>query len=113
VLSWLARYAAVIDHVVDADGRARTSVLDVGCGPHGLACAVDGVPFVGVDVEFPQRVAPTMVGIRCRPQGLPFRDGASGVVLCLDVLERVPPADRALAPGELSALRAARTMLVA
>ena len=37
MLNWLARYAAVIDHVVDADGRPRTSVLDVGCGPHGLA----------------------------------------------------------------------------
>jgi hypothetical protein len=32
-------------------------VLDVGCGPNGLACALDGVPFVGVDVEFPVDVA--------------------------------------------------------
>ena len=36
-----------------------------------------------------------MVGIRCRPEGLPFRDGAFGVVLCLDVLERVRATDRA------------------
>jgi SAM-dependent methyltransferase len=111
VLNWLARHAAVIDHVVDADGRARTSVLDVGCGPHGLACAVDGVPFVGVDVEFPQRVAPTMVGIRCRPEGLPFRDGAFGVVLCLDVLEHVPPADRAGFVRELARVAAERVII--
>jgi SAM-dependent methyltransferase len=111
VLNWLARYAAVIDHVVDADGHARTSVLDVGCGPHGLACAVDGVPFVGVDVEFPQPVAPTMVGIRCRPEGLPFRDGAFGVVLCLDVLEHVPAADRAGFVRELARVAAERVIL--
>jgi SAM-dependent methyltransferase len=111
VLNWLGRYAAVIDHVVDADGRARTSVLDVGCGPHGLACAVDGVPFVGVDVEFPQQVAPTMVGIRCRPEGLPFRDGAFGVVLCLDVLEHAPPADRAGFVRELARVAAERVII--
>jgi hypothetical protein len=111
VLNWLARYAAVIDHVVDADGNALTSVLDVGCGPHGLACAVDGVPFVGVDVEFPQPVAPTMVGIRCRPESLPFRDGACGVVLCLDVLEHVPPADRAGFVRELARVAAQRVIL--
>jgi hypothetical protein len=27
VLNWLARYAAVIDHVVDADGRPRTVLV--------------------------------------------------------------------------------------
>jgi SAM-dependent methyltransferase len=111
VLNWLARYAAVIDQVVDAEGRARTSVLDVGCGPHGLACALDGVPFVGVDVEFPQPVAPTMVGIRCRPEGLPFRDDAFGVVLCLDVLEHVPAAERAGFVQELARVAAERVIL--
>ena len=51
-----------------------------------------------------------MVGIRCRPEGLPF-DGAFGVVLCLDVLEHVPPADRAGFVRQLARVAAERVIL--
>ena len=52
-----------------------------------------------------------MVGIRCRPEGLPFRDDAFGVVLCLDVLEHVPAAERAGFVRELARVAAERVIL--
>ena len=124
MLNWLARYAAVIDHVVNADGRARTSVPDVGCGPHGLACAVDGVPFVGVDVErvlrrfVDQRRGPASLVLYAPPEvidgeaALRAAQATFGDTPVPDALD-IAILDRALSPGALSGLRAARTVLVA
>jgi len=111
MLNWLARYAPLRDLLIDDDGRARTSVLDVGCGPHGLACAFPEVPFVGTDVLFPSPVAPSMVGVRSRPGPLPFADASFGTVLCLDVLEHIPGPDRAGFVAELTRVAAKRVIL--
>lgn len=111
MLNWLARYAPLRDVLLDGDGRPRSSVLDVGCGPHGLSCAFPDVPFAGTDVLFPHAVAPTMVAVRSRPGPLPFADGAFGTVLCLDVLEHVPRADRAGFVDELARVAAERVIL--
>jgi SAM-dependent methyltransferase len=111
MLNWLARYAPLRDLLLADDGRPRTSVLDVGCGPHGLACAFPEIPFVGTDVLFPGAVAPTMVGVRSRPGPLPFADGAFGTVLCLVVLEHVPSAERAGFVAELTRVAAERVIL--
>ena len=111
MLNWIARYAPVRDFILDDDGRPRTSLLDVGCGPHGLACAFPAVPFVGTDVLFPHQVAPTMVGVRSRPGPLPFADGAFGTVLCLDVFEHIPAPERAPFVAELARVAAERVIL--
>jgi hypothetical protein len=111
MLNWLARYAPLRDLILDDAGRPRTSVLDVGCGPHGLACAFPQVPFVGTDVLFPSAVAPTMVGVRSRPGPLPFADGSFGTVLCLDVLEHIPGPERAGFVLELTRVAAERVVL--
>jgi hypothetical protein len=111
MLNWLARYAPLRDLLLDDTGRPRTSVLDVGCGPHGLACAFPDTPFVGTDVLFPHAVTPTMVGVRSRPGPLPFVDGAFGTVVCLDVLEHVPGAARAGFVAELTRVAAERVIL--
>ncbi len=95
MLNWLARYAPAGAAILDADGRPAGSLLDVGCGPHGFACAHPGVPFVGLDVEFPGKVAPSMTGIQAPAGPLPFQDGAFHTVLSLDTLEHVPRPDRA------------------
>jgi hypothetical protein len=111
MLNWLARYAALRDLLLDADGRPRSSILDVGCGPHGLACAFDGVPFVGTDVLFPHHVHPAMVAVRSRPGPLPFADGTFGTVVALDVFEHVPPDDRAAFVLELGRVAAERVIV--
>jgi hypothetical protein len=111
MLNWLARYAPLRELLIDDSGSPRSSVLDVGCGPHGLACAFPEVPFVGTDVLFPSSVVPTMVGVRSRPGPLPFADGSFGTVLCLDVLEHIPAPDRAGFVVELTRVAAERVVL--
>jgi hypothetical protein len=109
VLNWLARYAPVVA-LLRGDPEP-VSLLDVGCGPHGLACAMDG-EFAGIDVLFPQPVAPAMHAVRSRPGPLPFADGAFDTIVCLDVLEHIPGPDRDAFVAELARV-AARRVIVA
>ena len=111
MLNWLARYAPAGAAILDTDGRPEGSLLDVGCGPHGFACAHPDVPFVGLDVEFPAKVAPSMTAIQAPAGPLPFQDGAFHTVLSLDTLEHVPRPDRAGFIAELSRVAAHRVLL--
>jgi len=52
-----------------------------------------------------------MLPFRSRPGRLPFADAAFGSVLCLDVLEHVPPADRADFVAELARIAAHRVVV--
>jgi hypothetical protein len=111
MLNWLARYAPAGAAILDGEGRPEGSLLDVGCGPHGFACAHPGVPFVGLDVEFPVRVASSMTAIQAPAGPLPFLDGAFHTVLSLDTLEHVPRPDRAGFVAELARVAAHRVLL--
>jgi hypothetical protein len=111
MLNWLARYAPAGAEILDAEGRPAGSLLDVGCGPHGFACAHPGVPFVGLDVEFPVKVASSMTAIQAPAGPLPFQDGAFHTVLSLDTLEHVPRPDRAGFVAELARVAAHRVLL--
>ena len=111
MLNWLGRYAPAAAAVLDSEGRLDGSMLDVGCGPHGFACARPDVPFVGLDVEFPVRVASSMTAIKAPAGPLPFRDGAFHTVLSLDTLEHVPRPDRAPFVAELARVAAHRVLL--
>lgn len=113
MLNWLTRYASVANELgFDHEGQLQESVLDVGCGSHGLAAACSGVRFVGIDVTFPGPVAAGMVAIRNDPGPLPFDTAAFETVICLDVLEHVPAADRGGLIRELCRV-ASRRVIVA
>ncbi|HUR84828.1 MAG TPA: glycosyltransferase [Solirubrobacteraceae bacterium] len=108
MLNWLTRYVPAAAAVLDDAG----SILDVGCGAHGLACLAPDVPFVGADVAFPGEPAPSMVPVVLEPgPPLPFPDATFDTVLCLDVLEHVPPAERAQFLAELARVAARRVVL--
>jgi SAM-dependent methyltransferase len=111
MLNWLGRYAPAGAAVLDDAGRLQGSMLDVGCGPHGFACAHPDVPFVGLDVEFPLTVARSMTAIQAPAGPLPFQDGAFDTVLSLDTLEHVPRPDRAAFVAELARAAARRVLL--
>lgn len=108
MLNWLTRYTpAALATLHDAG-----SILDVGCGPHGLACIAPDVPFVGADVAFDGAPAPSMVAVTLEPGPLlPFPDDAFDTVLCLDVLEHIPPAQRAPFLREIARVAARRVVL--
>lgn len=109
MLNWLARYAPAVAALEEAGPLG--SVLDVGCGRHGLACVRPEQPFVGLDVLFTGAPAPTMVAYESEPGPLPFVDAAFDTVICLDALEHVPPAERAGFVAELARVTAGRLLL--
>jgi|GEM_PF-2407172 len=111
MLNWLTRYTPAALAILDDVG----SILDVGCGPHGLACIAPEVPFVGADVAFDGEPAPSMVCVTLdhdppTPE-LPFPDDTFDTVLCLDVLEHIAPAQRAPFLRELARVAARRVVL--
>ena len=111
MLNWLCRYAPVRRELLDGGGQLRASLLDVGSGPHGFACASPDAPFVGMDMMFPLPAGPTMVGIKNEPGRFPFADASFGTVISLDTLEHVPPADRAAFVAEMARVSAGATIL--
>jgi hypothetical protein len=111
MLNFLARYAPLRELILDEHGHSRGSILDVGCGSHGLACAFPDTPFVGTDVLFPRRVSPSMVGVRTIPGPLPFADNAFDTVLSLDTLEHVPRPERQGFVREMTRVAARKVVL--
>lgn len=112
MLNWLTRYGFVSAELeLDASGTLRESVLDVGCGPHGLSTAAPAATFAGIDVDFHETVAPGMIALRYGPGSLPFLDAAFDTVVCVDVLEHVPPAQRESFVAELARVAGRRVLL--
>jgi SAM-dependent methyltransferase len=109
MLNWLARYAPAVAAL--DEGGPLGSVLDVGCGRHGLACVRPEQPFVGLEINFTGDPAPTMVGYEAEPGPLPFADASFDTVICLDALEHIPPADRPSFVAELARVTAGRLLL--
>ncbi len=111
MLGWLARYAPLKPFLLDELGKLRTSVLDVGSGPHGLACAYPDMPFAGMDTLFPSPVASAMTAIKNAPGAFPLADASFGTVVCLDVLEHIPRPNRMSFVQELLRVCAERVII--
>lgn len=110
MLNWLVRYA-VVAAILEAEHDVDGSILDVGCGPHGLSCVRPDLRFVGLDVAYPEPVAPTMTAIQAAPGRLPFADAAFETVISLDTLEHMPRQERPAFIGELARVSARRVIL--
>src|SRR5689334_21467861 len=109
MLNWLARYAPAMAALESAGHLG--SILDVGCGRHGLACVRPQQPFFGLEIAFTGPPVETMVAFEAEPGPLPFADDAFDTVLCLDALEHVPPPERAGFVAELARVTARRMLL--
>jgi hypothetical protein len=114
MLHQLARFSAIAPLIRELGAG---TALDVGSGSEGVAGWLGpGWEVTAVDRSFEDAVAPPGPhgGSSRRVTGdvreLPFGDGAFDVVLALDVLEHVPPADRARALREV--VRAARRRVI-
>lgn len=79
----------------------RPVLLDVGCGPLGLAAFLPEFGVVGVDIEQPVHSAPNFTFKPGNVTALPFPDRSFPVVSCVDVLEHLPLTARENAISEM------------
>ena len=114
MLHQLARFCSVAPLIEELGGG---DVLDVGSGAEGMAGWLgSGWTVTALDRSFGIPGAMAGPGGQARhtvvgdARALPFGDGAFDVVLALDVLEHIAPADRGKAMDEL--VRAARRRVI-
>ncbi len=74
-------------------------MLEVGCGSQGVAAFWDE-RVIGLDIDFSdytslaRQVAPNLAPVMGDAGALPFPEGTFSHVLCIDVLEHIPPEKR-------------------
>ena len=95
-----------IRNVLENDG-----LLDVGCGPGGLAALLPGMQVTGLDVNEPSDPPPNLQFVLGSIMDLPFEDRSFGVVACIDTLEHVSPEARTAGITELVRV-AARAVVI-
>ncbi len=96
MLNQLLRYYPVLEMLAR---NSPQTILEVGSGSTGLGKYVD-FQFIGVDENFtdysgtPQPIAPNMTPVVARASQLPFADESFDMVICVDTLEHILPAER-------------------
>jgi SAM-dependent methyltransferase len=96
------RYREVID-LLRPVYRPGTAILEVGSGSGGVTDFLR-TPVTGVDTAFERtldRATPYLTPVTASADALPFGDGAFGAVLCVEMLEHVPAAQREAVLSEL------------
>jgi O-antigen biosynthesis protein len=110
LLNRAARYLPILRELrelVDLQNGCR--VLEIGSGSIGLGEFYPH-PFVGCDVNFPERPRPPMRAVVGSGTRLPFADRSFDVVVVSDVMEHVSPDGRPAVVSE--ALRVSRAVAV-
>ncbi len=109
MLNWKIRYSAIIkDHPELAD--PTYSVVEVGPGPFGIAQYLKR-RVVGVEPNPVSAGNGYLEVIQGVATDLPFRDEEIDFVLCVDVIEHIPPADRRQVIKELIRISRQRVII--
>jgi SAM-dependent methyltransferase len=115
MLNQVARYEPVARLLTGATGAS--TVLEVGSGARGIARYLPARWEITVsDLDFTDygstdAGAAEVSRVQADVRDLPFSDGAFHVVLALDLLEHVPPADRKRALDELARVASSRLIV--
>ncbi len=80
---------------------SETTILDAGCGEHGLAAFMPMANITGIDILPPQTVATDLNYIHGSIVDMPFDDGSFDIAVSVDVLEHLPSEIRQAALGQL------------
>jgi methyltransferase family protein len=116
-LNHLVRFAPVLE-LVTASGAPNAHVLDVGSGSQGISTLLpQGWRATAVDANFddyapeaaPRRLAAYQQLGDVRD--LPFEDASFDLAVAVDLLEHVPPADRATAVSEICRVSRRRAVI--
>ena len=88
----------------------ETTILDAGCGNHGLAAFMPTAKITGVDILPPDEIAATLKYVHGSILDLPFDDLSFDIAVSVDVLEHLPADLRETAVQQL--IRIARQAIV-
>ena len=99
MLNWKIRYAKLIKQYPGLRNLDK-SILEVGCGPYGLAYQLSR-PVQGCELNLVQSQSEWLKIAQGSILELPFQNNSFDYVLCVDVLEHLANADRAKAISEL------------
>ena len=99
MINWHDRYAKLLARERGLFDVHR-SVLEVGCGPWGIALWLQR-PVTGLERDAVEPREPLVDLVRGDVLSLPFDDGSFDYVVCADVLEHLPESDRTPALAEL------------
>ncbi len=98
VLNWATRYFPILralkQHMAQQHSDQPGSLLEVGAGPVGIG-RFYRAPFVGCDLGASWRPIAPMVPVMATATQLPFKNRSFDAVILSDVLEHIPPKDRA------------------
>jgi hypothetical protein len=109
MLNWKIRYARLIDRNRELLDPAN-SVLEIGSGQHGIATYLKR-PVTGIEPIPAASQCEWLTLLQGDARSLPFADGQFGYVVCVDVLEHVPPQDRAQVISEMLRVAGKRLIL--
>lgn len=83
--------------VVDCE----TTILDAGCGEHGLAAFMPDARITGIDILPPETVAAELKYFHGSILDMPFENASFDIAVSVDVLEHLPADLRSAAVGQL------------
>jgi O-antigen/teichoic acid export membrane protein len=93
VLNWATRYFPIL-RALKQHLQQPAALLEVGAGPVGIG-RFYRAPFVGCDLGSSWRPIAPMVPVMATATQLPFKNRSFDAVILSDVLEHIPPGDRA------------------
>lgn len=114
MLNQLARFAPVAERMSD---RPPGRLLDVGAGSEGITpWLAPGWSATALDADWDDYGSASRIDSRAEritgdARALPFADASFDAVVCLDVLEHIPPGDRPKVLGELRRVCAGRLLV--
>lgn len=100
MINWKVRYGKVLALFPALRDPAR-SVLEIGAGGGGIRNYLTR-QVVSVDLDHRLSLRTGHLGVTADARRLPFADDGFDLVLCMDTLEHIPPAQRAAAIRELA-----------
>lgn len=113
------RYLPVVTAIKQA-GLADAKILEVGSGSLGIIPYLRAQrenmpsylkrPIDGLDIDFSGPATPLLTKIKGSAESLPFRANSYDVVICVDVLEHLPPQNRQKAICQI--LRVAKKLAI-